>query len=614
MSFFTMISCFSVFQGFPPTPFPRRRKSPLKTAKPHLLMFSRPEHPSDIPVRLVPKTLSSFTLRRWSARGTGSDSIKWAGLIKQTVASTETTDDDNWDTIAVDGMGEAIEQEITATYGRGPHRGFWNGLRSCARIIMHSVRWIPLAIGWLVVRFIVPGLRSCWYQWLLATLKASGPCFVKLGQWISTRPDIFPAELCSILAELHRFAPTHPWSATQDAIARALSSSDHDIDCSNGSRTDVDDDRKGWSDLFSEFECQPIASGAIAQVYKARLVTGESVAVKVRHPEIAETIALDLSILHVIANVSDRIPIFRPLSLPVAVSEFSRIMLNQVDLRCEVINLIKFRKNFASWRHLINFPRPLALSSEEVLIETFCEGKSIHNYLGSAHQGTKAFRKQVAYLGMVAFLKMLIDDNFIHADLHPGNIIVVEHTKSKRFWQRASSGNNSNSSANNIEPSLSVLDVGLVATLTPTDRENFLALLQSVLNGEGQQGARLMIERSPSAILLTPEETQSFIEEIDELLTATICNPLKEIPIAETLFRMFSIANKYHVVLEANFVTLMTGIMTIEGLARQLDAEFNLRDEAKAWFLRSSESSLWERAKIIHGIMSKVGENTSDTE
>ena len=134
-----------------------------------------------------------------------------------------------------------------------------------------------------------------------------------------------------------------------------------------------------------------------------------------------------------------------------------------------------------------------------------------------------------------------------------------------------------------------VLDVGLVTELTPFDRESFLCLFGAVVAGDGKAGAKLMIERSPRTAPLSEELKAQFITEIDHLLSSTIVKPLNQIPIAETFSQLLRIAQKYDIRLEANFVSLMTGIITIEGLARQLDADFNLLEEAKPLLIQSTD-------------------------
>lgn len=358
------------------------------------------------------------------------------------------------------------------------------------------------------------------------------------------------------------------------------------------------------SHYFSEFDTEPIASGAIAQVYKARLLDGREVAVKVRHPDITDIIALDLSLLVSAARFADFFSICKAASLPNAAAEFSKVMINQVDLRLEALHMIKFRRHFEAYKDVVIFPQVLGFCSQDVLIESFCPGLNISQFFGHIQENplfhqdnhhhldsfsssssslspliekqppSSHFQKKLAYLGMSIFLKMLIDDNFVHSDMHPGNMLVTAKITNASWLKKAT-----------IQPVMVILDVGLVVRLTPQDRENFLALFWSVVKGDGRQGAMLMIERSPVASLISQEDKDKFVEEMERLLSTTMDQELSKIPIGETLLRVLEIARTYNVRLESNFVSLLTGILTIEGVARQLNADFNLREEAKKWML-----------------------------
>lgn len=132
-----------------------------------------------------------------------------------------------------------------------------------------------------------------------------------------------------------------------------------------------------------------------------------------------------------------------------------------------------------------------------------------------------------------------------------------------------------------------VVDVGLVATLSQKDRENFLEVFASFLTGDGKKGAELFIDRSPGSHTIDPQDRENFIAETEALLASALKTNLTEIPMGETLYTMLDIARKYHVKLEHNFVTLVTSILTIEGVARQLDSDFNLQKETLSWIIKT---------------------------
>ncbi|KAI5061072.1 hypothetical protein GOP47_0023577 [Adiantum capillus-veneris] len=249
-----------------------------------------------------------------------------------------------------------------------------------------------------------------WLQLVHHTLEFASAAFIKSGQWAATRPDLFPKDLCAKVEKLHSNAPSHKFSYTVKSIERASGKTLHEI--------------------FMDFEEKPVASGSIAQVYKATLQDGVAfgrqkgpmtVAVKVRHPGVTDVIRRDFTIMNWIANLSTLVPGLRWLRLDESVRQFAVFMLTQVDLAREAAHLSRFSYNFRSWRD-VSFPRPVyLLVHPAVLVESFEQGESVSNYIELSDNNQVSHK--LAYIGTNTILKMLLVDNFIHADTHPGNIL-----------------------------------------------------------------------------------------------------------------------------------------------------------------------------------------------
>lgn len=224
---------------------------------------------------------------------------------------------------------------------------------------------------------------------------------------------------------------------------------------------------------FIELEEEPLGSGCVASVYKGHINAGENagkeIAVKVLHPDIRKTVQLDLALLQKVAEVAENLPFLHLhwLSLSECVEEFSSLMKMQMDLRREAVNLERFINDFEDDPRLV-FPRPIyPWVSEGVLVEEFLSGSPISNFFPSA---------KLARMGLQAFLNMVFLKNFVHGDLHPGNLMVGE---------RDDGG----------EECLIFLDAGIVCELDHNDRENFLDLFHAVVIGNGTLAGSLMIER-----------------------------------------------------------------------------------------------------------------------
>jgi len=193
---------------------------------------------------------------------------------------------------------------------------------------------------------------------------------------------------------------------------------------------------------------------------------GTNVAVKVIHPSVRRQIDQDLALMKLTASLLSSLPVkgIEWMALPEAVDEFSNIMRNQIDLRKEAANLRKFRKNFG-WNTDVDFPEPL-LESRDVLVESYSGGHEI----GAFFTADKAARKALARPLLRTFLKMVFSHNFVHCDLHPGNVLVT----------RSEAG----------EFKLTVIDAGIATELGEVDRENLRDLFLAVVTNEGERAGR----------------------------------------------------------------------------------------------------------------------------
>ena len=363
----------------------------------------------------------------------------------------------------------------TVQYGTDFLFFLWELFLDSMRAMQLGLVFAPVAISY-PLSLICNQTREVWTRMFTSALKWAGPTFIKLGQWASTRPDLFPNDICNELSLLHECAGSGSnmsFPATCSLLKQTIG-------------MDVED-------VFFSFEPEPCGSGCIATVYRASVVPlGEQipvrVAVKVIRPGVRRKVMRDIrlmrrvvSILYTLCNLVPDGASVQWLSLREACEQFETFMLSQLDMRDEANNLLKFRENFAG-DPCIRFPKPLFevmthdggvcnLSHPDVLVETFQDGVSLSAFLRSPLAADIPLCRSLAQQGVRAFLQMTLRDNFVHADLHPGNIIVNDDT-------------------------LSFIDAGLVTTLTPSDKENFLLLFTAVAKKDGRSAARHMLERS----------------------------------------------------------------------------------------------------------------------
>ncbi|KAG8914956.1 hypothetical protein FRC02_004769 [Tulasnella sp. 418] len=505
-----------------------------------------------------------------------------------------------------------------------------------------------------------------WYELLVKQMQRAGPTFIKLAQWAASRADLFPAVLCEKMGALHSTTKPHSLAHTKAIIKRVF--------------------KKPFHEVFEEFEEIPIGSGAIAQVYRATLkkdllppsylnpkrkrtkrtiaadgttppppppvVPTASVAIKILHPRVEKDIECDLRIMTFFAKCITALPGMQWISLPEEVEVFGRMMREQLDLRGEVYNLKAFERNFNARReNAVSFPRPLEIwSSKEILIEEFENAIPLNAFL---HNGGGPFEKVLATLGLDAFLNMLLLDNFVHSDLHPGNIMVkfykpttsyvLQNILSSIFKTKPPPEdpissqdiadesdavvsrlrpltNNTEEWLNELEvlskegyqPELVLLDAGLVTTLDEQNRRNFLDLFRAIAEFDGYRAGKLMIERCRTPDLVLDPET--FALKIQHLVLSVKAKTfsLGQIKISDVLTEVLKGVRTHHVKMEGDFVNTIISILLLEGIGRRLDPDMDLFKSAlpilrklgrqvkpkDALEMQISRSSLWAMLKI----------------
>ncbi|RLU16975.1 hypothetical protein DMN91_011044 [Ooceraea biroi] len=416
-----------------------------------------------------------------------------------------------------------------------------------------------------------------------------GPIFIKFGQWISTRRDIFPRDVCDTLSQLQWNATSHSWQDTEHLLESTYGPS--------------------WRDLFVRFdEEELIGSGCCAQVYKAwiDLDAADVLAARERYrlPRFIESklesvfssctrnmfrdlnsilsvcFRRDITIMSGLCKCALYfIPDLHWLSLTDCIDEFARIMENQIDMRFEAINLAKFSANF-SRRNDIVFPYPyMHLTHQKILVESFHEGSPISNYL--EHDDT-ALQRKLAKIGIAAILKMIFKDNFIHCDLHPGNILVEKTAVPKTgmlntFRQVITPDYVAD------DPRLIILDCGLVVSLDDRCRRNLRDVFYSVLMGNGEMAAQYILEHSSH---MTPDP-DGFKRSMKEIVKSHLRNPFN-VNVSTVVSELFSTMVRHRVKHDGSFSSVILSMLVIEGLGQCLDPNIDIFAEILPFVVSST--------------------------
>ncbi|PHT49400.1 hypothetical protein CQW23_09147, partial [Capsicum baccatum] len=405
-----------------------------------------------------------------------------------------------------------------------------------------------------------PRYRKIWLQVVHRTLERAGPAFIKWGQWAATRPDLFPKDLCAELTKLHSKAPEHNFAYTKKAVEKAFG--------------------RKLSEIFDDFEQTPVASGSIAQVHRAtlrsrytgRVIKPMKVAVKVRHPGVGESIKRDFEIINVAAKLSGFIPSLQWLRLDESVQQFAVFMMSQVDLAREAAHLSRFIYNFRRWKN-VSFPKPVyPLVHPAVLVETFEEGESVAHYVDEL-QGHARLKSALAHIGTHALLKMLLVDNFMHADMHPGNILVrvSQHKSSqKRIFKS--------------KPHVIFLDVGMTAELSQNDKLNLLEFFKAVARRDGSTAARCTLNLSKKQNCPNPD---AFIKEVKESFDFWGTPEGDLVHPADCMTQLLEQVRRHRVNIDGNVCTAMVTTLVLEGWQRKLDPDYNIMRTLQTLLLKA---------------------------
>lgn len=356
-----------------------------------------------------------------------------------------------------------------------------------------------------------------------------GATFIKVGQIASTRADLLPRPLVEELAALQDRVPAFPAATVRALIAREL-----------GQPVEV---------LFAQFEDEPVAAASVAQVHRARLPSGEVVAVKVRRPDIIDKVRHDRAILLALARAGERLlPSLRLVSLSTAMAIFCDAVEEQLHFTNEAANNARFQANFAADPD-IDFPRLYpALCRDGVLTMEFIDGVREADLDAHPIDVTR-----VVTAGMRCVCRMIFSHGFVHADLHAGNL---------RFFPPGR---------------VVLLDLGLVGRLNDEDRLGVAATLFAFASGDGRTVARLFYDGAPYRA--TPDY-DAYEREVIEVVDSLHRRGIGSMQITVEIGRLFDILRRHHIHARSHMTMVNLALMAAEGLGKRLAPDLSLSEEA----------------------------------
>lgn len=356
-----------------------------------------------------------------------------------------------------------------------------------------------------------------------------GPAAIKIGQILSTRPDLVGLQTATELEQLQVNVPPTPFEQVRQILEEELGESPEEV--------------------FAELEEEPLASASIGQVHRAVLRDGRRVVVKVQHPGIEETIRTDLRILRELARRAERVPEYARYQPSALVQEFRRLLLRELDFLTEARNMAEIRSNFGTRPGLV-IPEPiLDATTERVLTMECIEGISL------THRGA-LLSADVDLDGIVrrgadAYLEMIFRHGVYHADPHPGNLIVTP------------------------DGDLGILDFGMVGRLDLRLQEDFEELVMSLFFRDGEALTALILRTGHTPPTL---DLGALGQDVADFVATYAPRQLDQFDLTGAFNAMFDLVRRHEITLPARIALLLKVLVILEGTGRKLSPSFNLTE------------------------------------
>ena len=360
-----------------------------------------------------------------------------------------------------------------------------------------------------------------------------GPTFVKLGQILAGRADLFGPEWIAEFEKLHSHVPALAFDVLRPQLREDL-----------GGEPEV---------VFARFDVEPLAAASIAQVHRAQLQDGTEVIVKIRRPGITDVIEADLRLLGRLAALAEaEIPALKPYRPQLLVRELAKSLRRELDLAAECRHAERIATNLAPLPHIV-IPRVhWAHTSERVNVQDFVGGIA-GNQLDRLTPEAGYDRRLLAERGAHAVLKMIVQDGFFHADPHPGNVFYLSDNR------------------------IAFIDFGMVGRLSERRREELLQLLLGLVERHPQTVADVLLDWTGDDHGVNLSQLETEIEAFVDQYHGT---PLAELSLGQMLGDVTAILRDHRLGLPSDLALLIKAFISLEGMGRGLDPDFHMATQA----------------------------------
>lgn len=368
---------------------------------------------------------------------------------------------------------------------------------------------------------------------LRLALEELGPTFIKMGQILSTRPDILPKDVIKELEKLQDKVPAFSFDEVKSVIQNEFGES--------------------LEEAYAEFEPTPLAAASIAQVHKALLWSGKTVVVKVQRPGIEKIIAQDMRILEDIAKFVDNHTKYGKLyNFTKMVEDFKKRLEEELDFRIEGENAEKFKKNFLKDKK-VKIPSIIwTHTTRRVLTMEYIDGIPLNDFNAIDEAGLD--RGAIARNLAKSVLNQILRDGFFHGDPHPGNIMVLG------------------------DGTIAFLDFGMVGSLSPERKRQFSKMLLGIVYKNSRMITESIIDLNAVTLNVNMKKLE---KDINNLRDRYVEIPLEKLKVGEVLNGIFDLVFSYNIVIPNEFNMLAKSLITLEGIVEKLDPKISVLEVAK---------------------------------
>ncbi len=364
-------------------------------------------------------------------------------------------------------------------------------------------------------------------------LEELGPTFVKFGQILAGRADLFGPEWIAEFEKLHSQVPALPIDLLRPQLREDLGGEPEDV--------------------FATFDTTPLAAASIAQVHRARLLDGTEVVVKIRRPGIADTIDADLRLLQRLATLAEaELPALKPYHPQALVREFARSLRRELDLASECRQAERIAANLAELPYIVVARAHWAHTGERVNVQDFIDGVPGHN-LQALTPAAGFDRALLARRGAQAMLKMILEDGLFHADPHPGNVLYLPGNR------------------------IAFIDFGMVGRLSERRRDDLLHLLLGLVQNQPLAVVEVLMGWTSDGPGVNAGQLETEIEAFVDQYHGV---PLAQLSLGQMLADVSTILREHHLGLPSDLALLIKAFISLEGMGRNLDPGFHMATEA----------------------------------